>query len=58
MKDILFGMAIGGVLGMLLYKNSSCAKQIYDKGEELIMNEIERYDIKDSQSKSSNKKSK
>lgn len=44
MKDILFGMAIGGVLGMLLYKNSACAKEFYDKGEELVMQEIEKYD--------------
>lgn len=54
MKDILFGMAVGGVLGMLLYKNSTCAKEIFDKGEEMVMQEIEKYDQM-AQKKPSNK---
>jgi len=42
MKEILFGMAVGSVLGMLLYKKNECAKEMFDKGEEIIMDEIEK----------------
>lgn len=44
MKDIIFGMAVGSVLGILLYKNNSCAKDIFDKGEKIVMEEIEKMD--------------
>lgn len=46
MKDILFGMAIGGVLGMLLYKNNSCVKEAFDKSEKALVEEIEKLDQK------------
>lgn len=44
MKDIIFGMAVGGVLGILLYKNNACAKQIFDDSEKMICKEIEKCD--------------
>lgn len=44
MKDILFGMAVGGIIGILLYKNNACAKQAFDKGEKMVMKELEKMD--------------
>lgn len=46
MREILFGIAIGSVLGVLLYKKSDCAKEMIDKGEEIIMKEIEKAEKK------------
>ncbi|MDD2445228.1 MAG: hypothetical protein PHX09_00185 [Clostridia bacterium] len=42
MRDILFGMAVGGILGILLYKKNDCAKEMFDKGEDFVMDEIEK----------------
>ena len=42
MKEILFGMAVGGILGILLYKNNDCAKDIFDQSEKMIKKEIEK----------------
>lgn len=42
MKDIIFGMAVGGVLGVLLYKNNQMAKQIFDEGQKIITKELEK----------------
>lgn len=44
MKEIIFGMAVGGILGILLYKNNSSAKNIFDKSEKMFMEELEKYD--------------
>ncbi|MDD4815816.1 MAG: hypothetical protein PHQ62_01580 [Clostridia bacterium] len=44
MKDILFGMAVGGILGILLYKNNDCTKEAFDKGEKMIKKELEKMD--------------
>ena len=44
MKDLLIGMALGGILGMTLYKNSKCTREVFDKGEQVILNEIEKFD--------------
>jgi len=52
MKDILFGMAVGGVLGILLYKNNACTKQAFDKGEKMVMKEIEKMDKENKTAKS------
>ena len=46
MKEILFGIAIGSMLGILLYKKSDCAKEVIDKSEEIIMKEIEKAEKK------------
>ena len=37
-------MALGGILGMTLYKNSKCTREVFDKGEQVILNEIEKFD--------------
>ena len=42
MRDIIFGMAVGSVLGILLYKNNQCAKQIFDEAQKTITKEIEK----------------
>ena len=42
MRDIIFGMAVGSVLGVLLYKNNQCAKQIFDEAQKTITKEIEK----------------
>ena len=47
MKDLLIGMALGGILGMTLYKNSKCTREVFDKGEQVILNEIEKFDEPD-----------
>lgn len=44
MRDILFGMAIGGILGMMLYKNNQCVQETFDKGEKLLKEELEHLD--------------
>ena len=46
MREILFGIALGSVLGALLYKKNDCAKEVFDKGEEMIMKEIEKAEKK------------
>ena len=40
MKEILFGMAVGVVLGALLYKNNDTAKEIVNKGQKKIKIEV------------------
>ena len=40
MKEILFGMAVGVVLGALLYKNNDTAKEIVNKGQKMIEKEM------------------
>ena len=42
MKDIIFGMAVGGIIGILLYKNQPCAKEVFDQAEKKVMEEIEK----------------
>ena len=42
MKDIVFGMVVGGMLGILLYKNNECTKKLFDQGEKIIVEEIEK----------------
>ena len=42
MRDIIFGMAVGSVLGILLYKNNQCEKQIFDEAQKTITKEIEK----------------
>lgn len=54
MKDIIFGMAVGGILGILLYKNQPCAKQVFDEAEKRIVEEIDKMD-KSSAKKTKNK---
>lgn len=44
MKDILFGMAVGGIIGILLYKNNDCARDLFDESEKMIKREIEKAD--------------
>lgn len=46
MREILFGIAIGSVLGALLYKKNDCAKEVFDKGEQIIKKEIEKAERK------------
>lgn len=44
MREILFGMAVGGVIGMLLYKNNACVQETFDKGEKMLKEEINKLD--------------
>ena len=41
MKEILCGMAIGVVVGALLYKNNDTAKEIVNKGQKMIEKEVQ-----------------
>lgn len=40
MKEIMFGMAVGIVVGALLYKNNETAKQIVNKGQQMLEKEM------------------
>ena len=40
MKEILFGMAVGVMVGALLYKNCDTAKDIVNKGQKMIEKEV------------------
>ena len=42
MKDIVFGMVVGSMLGILLYKNNTCAKELFDSSEKIIMKEVNK----------------
>lgn len=46
MKDVLMllGFSMGLVTGALLYKYSTCTKEMVDKGEKAVMKEIEKMD--------------
>ena len=55
MKDIIFGMAVGSVLGVLLYKNNQCAKQIFDEAQKTITKEIEKMEENNQSSKKQKK---
>lgn len=48
MKDVLMllGFSMGLVTGALLYKYSTCTKEIVDKGEKAVVKEIEKMDKK------------
>lgn len=56
MKDafMLLGFSMGLITGALLYKYSQSAKEIVDKGEKKVMNEVEKAtsEIKKAQKKS------
>lgn len=56
MKEIIFGMAVGGVLGILLYKNNKCTQTAFDKGEKLIMKEINKLDNQQQKNKKNSDK--
>ena len=55
MRDIIFGMAVGSVLGVLLYKNNQCAKQIFDEAQKTITKEIEKMEENNQASKKQKK---
>ncbi len=40
MKEILFGMAVGVVVGALLYKNNDTAKEMVKKEQKMIEKEM------------------
>ncbi len=42
MKEIMFGMAVGIVIGALLYKNNDTAKQIVNKGQKMVEEEMKK----------------
>ena len=42
MKEIMFGMAVGLVVGALLYKNNDTAKEIVNKGQKAIEDEMKK----------------
>ena len=48
MKDVLMllGFSMGLVTGALLYKYSQCTKEVVDKGEKAVMQEIKKLDNK------------
>ena len=48
MKDalMLLGFSMGLVTGALLYKYSSCAKDIFDKSERAVMKEVQNIEKK------------
>ncbi len=56
MKDafMLLGFSMGLITGALLYKYSQSAKEMVDKGEKKVMNEVEKAtsEIKKAQKKS------
>lgn len=54
MKDIIFGMVVGSMLGILLYKNNTCTKELFDSGEKIIMKEINKMDDAVSSKKNKN----
>ena len=58
MKDIIFGMAVGGIIGILLYKNNKCTQEAFDKGEALLIKEIEKLENSQNQNKKNNNKAK
>ena len=54
MKDIIFGMVVGSMLGVLLYKNNTCAKELFDSSEKIIMKEVDKMENNMSQKKNKN----
>ena len=52
MRDILFGMAVGSVLGILLYKNNTCVQESFDKGEKMIVKELNKMEQETNRNKS------
>lgn len=54
MKDIIFGMVVGSMLGVLLYKNNTCAKELFDSSEKIIMKEVNKMENNMSQKKNKN----
>lgn len=54
MKDIVFGMVVGSMLGILLYKNNTCAKELFDSSEKIIMKEVNKMEENMSPKKNKN----
>ena len=54
MKDIVFGMVVGSMLGILLYKNNTCAKELFDSSEKIIMKEVNKMEESMSPKKNKN----
>ncbi len=48
MKDVLMllGFSMGLVTGALLYKYSTCTKEVVDKGEKAVMKELDKIEKK------------
>ena len=42
MKEIMFGMAVGLVVGALLYKNNDTAKELVNKGQKMVEEEMKK----------------
>lgn len=57
MKEILFGMAVGSILGILLYKNNEYAKDIFDQSEKMVKKEMNKMEQNMQPNKSQQKKS-
>ncbi|MBQ8444501.1 MAG: hypothetical protein IJX25_04025 [Clostridia bacterium] len=54
---MLLGFGMGLVTGALLYKYSTCAKKVVDKGEKKIMQEVDNMEeqVKDAVNKAEKK---
>jgi len=51
MREILFGVALGTVIGALLYKKNECAKDLIDQGERMVKKEIEKMEKENNKNK-------
>ena len=42
MKECIFGVAVGVVLGALLVQSSPKAKELVEKGKDIVKNKVEK----------------